>query len=62
MLFAIAICSPALGGQDPDKQGSSTIQGTVCDAQNRPLANATVLLEPKNKTQKLVSHTDSDGH
>jgi tetratricopeptide (TPR) repeat protein len=63
MLLAIAsICSPALGGQDPDKQGSATIHGTVCDAQNRPLVNATVLLEPQNEAQKFVAHTDSEGH
>ena len=63
MLLAFAaICRPALGGQDPDKQESATIQGTVCDAQNRPLANATVLLEPQNEAQKLVSRTDSEGH
>ena len=63
MLLAIAsICSPALGGQDPEKQGSATIHGTVSDAQNRPLANATVLLEPQNEAQKFVAHTDSEGH
>ena len=62
LLAIVGICSPALGGQNPDKQGSATIQGTVCDAQNRPLANATVLLEPQNQAQKLVSRTDSEGH
>ena len=61
MLLAIAaICRPALCGQD--RQESATIHGTVCDAQNRPLANATVLLEPQNQAQKLVSRTDSEGH
>ena len=61
MLLAIAaICRPALCGQD--RQESATIHGTVCDAQNRPLANATVLLEPENQAQKLVSRTDSEGH
>ena len=61
MLLAIAaICRLALGGQD--RQESATIHGTVCDAQNRPLANATVLLEPQNQAQKLVSRTDSEGH
>jgi len=61
MLLAIAaICRPALCGQD--RQESATIHGTVCDAQNRPLANATVLLEPQNQAQKLVSRTDTEGH
>jgi tetratricopeptide (TPR) repeat protein len=63
VLFAIVtICSSALYSQDPDRQESATIQGTVYDARNQPLGNATVSLEPQNQTQKFVSHTDSEGH
>ena len=63
VLFAIVtICGSALYSQDPDRQESATIQGTVYDARNQPLGNATVSLEPQNQAQKFVSHTDSEGH
>lgn len=63
MLFAItAVLSAALHGQNSGKQEPATIQGTVCDAQNQPVPDATVSLEAHNQAPKLVSHTDSQGH
>jgi tetratricopeptide (TPR) repeat protein len=63
MLFAItAVLSAALHGQNSDKQEPATIEGTVCDARNQPVPDATVSLETLNQTPKLVSHTDSQGH
>jgi tetratricopeptide (TPR) repeat protein len=63
MLFAItAVLSAALHGQNSDKQEPATIQGTVCDAQNQPVPDATVSLEAQNQAHKLVSRTDSQGH
>jgi len=62
-LFAItAALSAALHGQSSDKQEPATIHGTVCDAQNQPVPDATVSLEVQNQAHKLVSHTDSQGH
>lgn len=63
MLFAMAtVLSAALHGQNSDSQKSATIEGTVCDAQDQPVPDATVSLETKNQAHKLVSHTDSQGH
>ena len=64
MLFAItAALSAGLHGQNSGKQEPATIQGTVCDAQNQPVPDATVSLEAQNQAPpKLVSHTDSQGH
>jgi tetratricopeptide (TPR) repeat protein len=63
MLFAItAALSAALHGQNSGKQEPATIQGTVCNAQNQPVPDATVSLEAQNQGHKLVSHTDSQGH
>jgi tetratricopeptide (TPR) repeat protein len=63
MLFAITgALSAALHGQNSGKQEPATIQGTVCDAQNQPVPDATVSLETQNQAHKLVSHTDSQGH
>jgi len=58
----MAVFAPVLRGQNPDYQDSAILEGTVCDAQNQPLANATVSLELRNPPRKLVSRTDSRGH
>ena len=62
LLAILAVFAPALRAQNPNKPESAILQGTVCNTQNQPLADATVSLEPRNQTSKLVSHTDSQGH
>lgn len=62
LLALLVFSSPPLPAQNPDNQDSAILQGTVCDTRNQPLANATVSLEARNQSHKLVSHTDSQGH
>ena len=62
LLAILAVFAPALRAQNPDKPESAILQGTVYNTQGQPLADATVSLEPQNRTGKLVSHTDSQGH
>jgi len=49
-------------GQTRSNTGSASVEGTVCDAQNNPLASAIVLLEAIGGGQTLVTHTDAKGH
>lgn len=63
ILFAvIAVLTPAVHGQNPDKREPAIIQGTVCDAQSRPLEDAMVSLETENQERKFVSRSDAQGH
>lgn len=63
LLFAMtATHTPTLCGQTPENPGSAVIQGEVCDAQDRPVSNATVTLETQNPERRLLSHSDAQGH
>ncbi len=47
--------------QTKSKEGSASIKGTVCGAQNHPLAHATVSLENTGTRQTLVTQTNTNG-
>ncbi|MGA8145673.1 MAG: carboxypeptidase-like regulatory domain-containing protein [Candidatus Acidiferrales bacterium] len=39
-----------------------TIEGTVIDAHNKPVANASVTIQTSDGHQPHATHTDADGH
>ena len=59
MWAAYAMAAIALSG--PLAPGQSTLQGTVRDSHDRPVATATVYLHIQTSEQVLTAHTDSEG-
>ena len=57
-----ALLAPLAQGQSKNKESSARVEGIVRDAQNRPLAHATVSLKVSESGQTLVVQTDSKGH
>jgi tetratricopeptide (TPR) repeat protein len=53
---------PLVQGQTAAREGSATVEGTVGDSENHPIAAATVILENKEHGQLLVARSDSGGH
>jgi tetratricopeptide (TPR) repeat protein len=58
---AIAFFAFPLPGCSQDATDSAMLRGTVRDAQGRPLAAATVYLQPTGETRFLTAHPDSQG-
>src|SRR5713226_3313163 len=58
----IALLVPCAQGQPQAVEGSATLQGTVRDSRDRPVAGATVYLRAKTGEQTLTAHTDSEGN
>jgi hypothetical protein len=49
-------------GQTKSKDGSASVEGTVCDSQNHPLSAVTISLQNNNSGQSFITHTDARGH
>ncbi|MGH9703635.1 MAG: carboxypeptidase-like regulatory domain-containing protein, partial [Candidatus Acidiferrales bacterium] len=62
LLASWVFLAPLAHAQTEIKDGSATIEGNVCDAQNRPLAGATISLKNQKSGRTLVAHSNSKGH
>lgn len=57
----LALCAIQLQAQDAAKTGAAVLSGNVQDAQNQPLAAATVTLEGADAAHTLTSTADAHG-
>jgi len=62
MTLALAFLPVLAGTKGQTRDGATTIAGKVCDAENQPLASATVVLEPVPSGQPVSINTDGEGH
>jgi tetratricopeptide (TPR) repeat protein len=60
-LAFFGLIAPQSRSQDKSRNEYATVEGTVCDAQNHPIEDATIFLENGDHAYKLTSHSDSQG-
>src|ERR1700722_5658822 len=56
-----ALSVPTTHSQNKSSEKSAVITGMVCDSANRPVENATVLLESDDHAHKFTVRSDSRG-
>ena len=61
-LALLAPLVPASRGQNGSGNDGAIVEGTVCDSQNKPVADAAVSLESDGPSRKFVVHSDAQGH
>ena len=62
MLALIALLVPASRGQSGSGDDRAIVEGTVCDSQNKPVADAVVTLQTDGQARKFLAHSDAQGH
>jgi tetratricopeptide (TPR) repeat protein len=62
LVVLLALLVTSTFGQTKSKDGSASIEGTVCDSQNHPLSAVTISLENNSSGQSFVTHTDAKGY
>jgi tetratricopeptide (TPR) repeat protein len=60
-LIALLAVVPASRGQTKSTDDRGIVEGTVCDSQNKPVANAAISLESDGQSRKFVAHSDAQG-
>ena len=60
-LALLAPLVPASRGQNGPGNDGAIVEGTVCDSQNKPVADAVVSLESDGSSRKFVAHSDAQG-
>jgi tetratricopeptide (TPR) repeat protein len=60
-LIALLALVPASRGQNKASDELAVVEGTVCDSQNKPIADAAILLESDGQSRKFVAHSDAQG-
>ncbi len=53
---------PLASGQTEKPKGSAALEGTVCDAQNHPVAGASISLRNSDSEESLSAKTNPKGH
>jgi tetratricopeptide (TPR) repeat protein len=60
-LALIALLVSTSRGQTKASNELAIVEGTVCDLQNKPVADAVISLEPDGQAHKFVAHSDAQG-
>ena len=60
-LALMALLVPASRGQSGAGDDRAVVQGTVCDSQGKPVADAVISLESDGQSRKFVAHSDAQG-
>lgn len=58
----LALPLPPIHSQEKPPNTSAVVEGTLLDAKNQPIDNATLSLENENHTQKFATQSDPQGH
>jgi tetratricopeptide (TPR) repeat protein len=57
----LAFGAAAIIGQDKGNQPVATVEGTICDFENVPVKDSTVMLESSDSERKFLTHSDESG-
>lgn len=60
-LALMALLVPASRGQTGAGDDRAVVEGTVCDSQSTPVADAVISLESDGQSRKFVAHSDAQG-
>ena len=60
-LIALLGLVPASRSQSKTGDDRASIEGTVCDSQNKPVADSVISLESDRQAHKFVAHSDAQG-
>jgi tetratricopeptide (TPR) repeat protein len=61
-LVLIALLVPTSHGQTKASDDRAIVEGTVCDSQKKPVADAVISLESDGRALKFVERSDAQGH
>ena len=60
-LALIALLAPTSRSQTKVGDDRAIVEGTVCDSQNKPVADAVISLESDGQAHEIVARSDSQG-
>src|SRR5260370_23942701 len=61
-LALMGLLVPTSHGQTKASDDRAIVEGTVCDSQNKPVADAVISLESDGQAHKFVERSDAQGH
>src|SRR5208283_1443545 len=60
-LIALLVLVPTSRSQSKTSNDLASIEGTVCDSQNKPVVDSVISLESDGQAHKFVAHSDAQG-